>query len=191
MLSKFVPAAITLGLFGFLCVTPAFALSTADCSIKYKAAQAAGTVTGISLKDFRAAACGMDATMTSPLKAPDASATASAVTTAKPDTTTKPATTAKVDTTTKPAATAVNAEPTLATTENAPEPAAPTIAMPKGVVMPKSISSKYSSESAGKGRMHTCLDQYNVNKANNTLGGLKWVQKGGGYYSLCNQGLKS
>jgi|SRR5215470_5908412 len=57
-------------------------------------------------------------------------------------------------------------------------------------VFPSSISTKYSSESAGKARMHTCLDQYNANKAGNTNGGLKWIQKGGGYYSECNKRLK-
>ena len=58
-------------------------------------------------------------------------------------------------------------------------------------VFPSAVSSKYSSESAGKARMHTCLDQYNANKANNGNGGLKWIQKGGGYYSECNAKLKS
>ena len=57
-------------------------------------------------------------------------------------------------------------------------------------VFPTAISPKYSSESAGKARMHTCLDQYNANKAANANGGLKWIQKGGGYYSECNKQLK-
>ena len=57
-------------------------------------------------------------------------------------------------------------------------------------VFPTAISQKYSSESAGKARMHTCLDQYNANKATNANGGLKWIQKGGGYYSECNKHLK-
>ena len=52
------------------------------------------------------------------------------------------------------------------------------------------MSPKYSNESAGKARMHTCLDQYNANKAANGNGGLKWIQKGGGYYSECNKQLK-
>ena len=39
--------------------------------------------------------------------------------------------------------------------------------------------------------MHKCLDQYNANKATNTNGGLKWIMKGGGYYSECNKRLKS
>jgi hypothetical protein len=57
-------------------------------------------------------------------------------------------------------------------------------------VFPTAVSPKYSSESPGKARMHTCLDQYNNDKANSTLGGLKWIQKGGGYYSKCNKRLK-
>jgi hypothetical protein len=60
-----------------------------------------------------------------------------------------------------------------------------------GAVFPGSVSSKYSSESAGKARMHTCLDQYNANKAGNGNAGLHWIQKGGGYYSQCNTKLKS
>jgi hypothetical protein len=38
--------------------------------------------------------------------------------------------------------------------------------------------------------MHTCVDQYNANKATNGNGGLKWIQKGGGYYSECTKKLK-
>ena len=57
-------------------------------------------------------------------------------------------------------------------------------------VFPTAVSPKYSSESAGRARMHTCLDQYNANKASNGNGGLKWIEKGGGYYSECNKRLK-
>jgi hypothetical protein len=74
-----------------------------------------------------------------------------------------------------------------------PPPAKPEAAAPAGggnAVFPSAVSSKYSSESAGKARMHTCLDQYNANKANGGNGGLKWIQKGGGYYSECNKHLK-
>jgi hypothetical protein len=38
--------------------------------------------------------------------------------------------------------------------------------------------------------MHTCLDAYNAAKAGGTLGGTKWIEKGGGYYSACNARLK-
>jgi hypothetical protein len=37
--------------------------------------------------------------------------------------------------------------------------------------------------------MHTCLDQYKANKTSGGNGALKWVQKGGGYYSECNKRL--
>jgi hypothetical protein len=82
------------------------------------------------------------------------------------------------------------AEPdvTLATEE---EPAKPSMTAPKGVKFPTAVSTKYSSESPGKARMHTCVDAYHQNKDANTLNGLKWIQKGGGFYSLCNAKLKS
>jgi hypothetical protein len=57
-------------------------------------------------------------------------------------------------------------------------------------VFPTEINAKYAKESAGLGRRHTCLDQYNENKANNANGGLKWLAKGG-YYSQCNTKLKA
>jgi hypothetical protein len=52
------------------------------------------------------------------------------------------------------------------------------------------VDPKYSKETAGKGRMHTCVDQYNANKTTNANGGMKWIEKGGGYYSECNKKLK-
>jgi hypothetical protein len=71
----------------------------------------------------------------------------------------------------------------------APAPSAAPVSV-GNAVFPSAVSSKYSSDSAGKARMHTCLDQYNANKANNGNGGMKWIQKGGGYYSECNKHLK-
>ena len=73
--------------------------------------------------------------------------------------------------------------------KEAAAPAAP--AVPAGpAVYPSAVDPKYSKETAGKGRMHTCVDQYNANKTANANGGLKWIQKGGGYYSECNKKLK-
>jgi hypothetical protein len=89
-----------------------------------------------------------------------------------------------------PAAADTSTEPTVANTDNAPEPAASKLVAPKGVIFPKSIEAKYASESPGKGRMHTCLDQYKIDKSNNDLAGLTWIAKGGGYYSICNTMLK-
>jgi len=77
--------------------------------------------------------------------------------------------------------------------EAKPKAAAPAAApaLPSGpAIFPLAVNQKYAQESAGKARMHSCLDQYNANKATNANGGLKWIQKGGGYYSECNKRLK-
>jgi hypothetical protein len=60
----------------------------------------------------------------------------------------------------------------------------------KPAVFPTAIAPKYSSDKAAKGRMHTCVDQYKANKTTNANGGMKWVEKGGGYFSECNKRLK-
>jgi hypothetical protein len=134
--------------------TSAQALSSTECSVKYKAAKAAGTLNGMKWHDFQKAQCGSDATA-APAAAP-APATASA----------------------PPAAPAPKPAPT-------PAPAAV-----GNAVFPSAVDSKYSKESAGKARMETCLDQYRANKAGNGNGGLKWIQKGGGYWSECSKRLK-
>jgi hypothetical protein len=89
-----------------------------------------------------------------------------------------------------PAAAAPAAAP--AAPKEAKKEAAPAAApAPVGnAVFPSAVDPKYAKETAGKGRMHTCLDQYNANKAASGNGGLKWIQKGGGYYSECNKKLK-
>jgi hypothetical protein len=91
-------------------------------------------------------------------------------------------------------ATAAPAAAPAPTTASAPPAAAPkpapTPAAAGTAVFPSAVDSKYSKESAGKARMETCLDQYKANKAGNGNGGLKWIQKGGGYYSECNKRLK-
>ncbi|MFY9770871.1 MAG: hypothetical protein WBG18_18405 [Xanthobacteraceae bacterium] len=90
---------------------------------------------------------------------------------------------------------------TAAPAPTAAQPPAPTTTKPAAApmsapaatgnaVFPSAVSSKYSSEAAGKARMHTCLDQYRANKANNANAGLRWIEKGGGYYSECNKRLK-
>ena len=95
------------------------------------------------------------------------------------------------DATATPAA-APAAAPAPAPKEVAKKPeAAPASSMPVGnAVFPSAVDPKYASESAGKARMHTCVDQYKANKETNANGGLKWIQKGGGYYSECNKKLK-
>ena len=58
-------------------------------------------------------------------------------------------------------------------------------------MFPLAVSSKYATETPARARMHTCRDQYNVNKTTSSNGGLRWIQTGGGYYSQCNARLKS
>ena len=82
------------------------------------------------------------------------------------------------------------AAPTSTTTAPPARPASPPAAPIGNVVFPSAVAPKYSNESEGKARMRTCLDQYNANKAANGNGGMKWVEKGGGYYGECNKRLK-
>ena len=92
---------------------------------------------------------------------------------------------------------APTAAPTSTTTappksekKEAARPASPPAAPIGNAVFPSAVAPKYSNESEGKARMHTCLDQYNANKTANGNGGMKWIEKGGGYYSECNKRLK-
>lgn len=137
---------------------PAHALTPQECSAKYQAAKAAGTLGDQKWNDFRKAQCGADA----------AAAPAAATPAAAPKEARK------------------EAAPKEAAKKEASAPAAPS----GPAVYPTAVDSKYSKETAGKARMHTCVDQYNANKATNGNGGLKWIQKGGGYYSECSKRLK-
>ena len=80
------------------------------------------------------------------------------------------------------------AEPKQAKKEAAPAAAPTTPAGP--AIYPSVVDPKYAKETAGKARLHTCVDQYNANKTTNGNGGMKWIEKGGGYYSECNKKLK-
>jgi hypothetical protein len=82
-----------------------------------------------------------------------------------------------------------NCGPGASSAANAPT-AAGSAALSPGATFPQAVSPKYANEPAGKARLHTCLDQYRVNKTNNGNGGLRWIAKGGGYYSECNRRLK-
>jgi hypothetical protein len=57
-------------------------------------------------------------------------------------------------------------------------------------VFPSMIAPRYTGESPDKARMLTCADQFTANKATNANDGLKWIDKGGGYYSECVSRLK-
>jgi len=86
-----------------------------------------------------------------------------------------------------PAAAPAPAPATTAKKEAAPPPAP---AATGNAIFPSAVDPKYAKETAGKARMHTCVDQYNANKTTNGNGGMKWIEKGGGYYSECNKRLK-
>lgn len=59
-------------------------------------------------------------------------------------------------------------------------------------VFPTAISPKYAGKKdLDKARKETCADQFTANKATNTNGGLKWIEKDGGYYGECVSRLKS
>lgn len=89
------------------------------------------------------------------------------------------------------AAAAPAAAPAAPKAVEAKPAAAPAAPAPVGnAVFPSAVDPKYAKETAGKARMHTCVDQYNANKASNGNGGMKWIEKGGGYYSECNKKLK-
>ena len=161
--AKILAAIAASGLAAFAVTSQAHALTAQECSAKYQAAKTAGTLGDQKWNDFRKAQCGADATA-----APAAAAPAAA-----------------------PKETAKEAKKEAAPKEAAKKEAAAPAAAPSGpAVYPNAVDPKYSKETAGKARMHTCVDQYNANKATNANGGLKWIQKGGGYYSECTKKLK-
>jgi len=164
MQARLICATAAAGFAVFAASAPALALTTQECSAKYQAAKTGGTLNGQKWNDFRKANCGADATA-----APAAAATPAAA----------------------PAAAAPKEAKKEAAPKEAAKEAATAPAAPSGpAVFPNAVDPKYSKETAGKARMHTCVDQYNANKTTNGNGGLKWIQKGGGYYSECTKHLK-
>ena len=94
------------------------------------------------------------------------------------------------DATPAPTAAAPAAPAAPKETKQAKKEAAPAAAPAGPAVFPSAVDPKYSKETVAKQRFNTCVDQYNANKASNANGGMKWIQKGGGYYSECNKKLK-
>lgn len=72
----------------------------------------------------------------------------------------------------------------------APQPSPQAAPVAGAAVFPTAVDPQYASLSAGKQRMKTCSAQYQANKATNGNGGMKWIEKGGGYWSMCNKKLK-
>lgn len=181
-------------------------LTAKECSAKYQAAKAAGTLNGMKWNDFRKAECAAGASAAADTTKPATTKAAAAPAEGKGLTMTECSAkyqAAKTANTLKgqkwndfrkaecgAAASDDDSVPAPSEAKYTKEPAKPTTVAPKGVTFPSAISAKYASETPGKGRMHTCLDQYYALKDANALGGLKWIQKGGGFYSLCNAKLK-
>jgi len=140
----------------------ASALTMKECSTKYQEAKKDGTLAGANWKSFRAKECSASGATATTASAPAAA----------------------------PAPATSMAAPAASSAAPAHKPVA-AAATPGSAIFPSAVDPKYSKESAGKARMHTCLDQYKTNKAGSGNGGLRWIQKGGGYYSECNTKLKA
>jgi hypothetical protein len=145
------------------------------CNAEWKAMKDAGTVGDKKYADFRKECLTRHA---NPEAAP-----APGATTAEPPA--SPGTAAAPPPASAPPPSAHAAAPHTASPV---APAAP--AAPGQAVFPTAVSPKYASETAGRARWHTCLDQYHANKATGGNGGLNWIQKGGGYWSECTKRLK-
>ena len=159
------------------------------CSEKYQAAKAAGTLAGEAWPQFYSK-CTAEA-KGSPPAAPAAVAPAPGTCARRPRC--RRAATPGPAPAPAPvvAAPAVTPPPVNPLKKPATKPVAPAVAATPGTaVYPSAISPAHASEKPGIARRKTCLDQYNANKATNANGGLKWVQKGGGYYSECTKRLK-
>lgn len=170
MLSRLSLAAV---LAAGLASVPAHAMTAKECHAAFQSAKKGGTLNGQSYKAFKAASCGSE--------------TAEAA----PATTSAPATAATAPTTTAPVTTGKANPPDSSVAGTKAPIASKSAPVTSGnVVFPTAVSSQFSSLSAGKARMKTCVAQYNANKANGGNGSLKWIQKGGGYWSQCNSRLK-
>ncbi len=168
MVRSFVSVALLGAAFG-IASSPASALTVTECSAKYQAAKQAGTLNGQKWNDFRKAECGTNA-------APSATPAAAPAGSTVPN--------PMAPGGNKAAAPAPSAAPSPAPSATAPKPAPAAVGM---AAFPAKVDPKYASEPAGKQRMHTCLDSYKAAKAAGTLGDLKWIQKGGGYYRRVQQ----
>jgi hypothetical protein len=178
-------------------------LTAKECSTKYQAAKAAGTLNGMKWNDFRKTECAAGAAAAAePAKATTKAADAGkgvsmADCSAKYQAAKTGGTLGSMkwnDFRKSECSAAAADDETVPAPDEAKytsDPETPTVTAPEGVRFPTAISKKFATETPAKGRMHTCLEQYYANKDANALGGLKWIQKGGGFYSLCNARLKS
>ncbi|NEW88974.1 hypothetical protein DU475_17110 [Rhodopseudomonas sp. WA056] len=155
--------------------TPAQAMTAQECSAKYQAAKADGTLDGQGWNDFRKAHCGA-AAASGDSAAAEAKPSDAKPANAKPET--KPDAKSDAKSGAKPES-----------KSRAKAAAAPAVQQGPAVY-PTAIDAKFAQEKPTRARLHTCAQQWKANKAANTTGGLRWIQKGGGYWSECNKRLK-
>ncbi|MFT8551009.1 hypothetical protein [Acetobacter okinawensis] len=160
-------AALLLGCATALSLPSAHAMTVKECHEKFKEAKTANTLKGQSFKEFKASSCDTAVQAPAPATAAATAAPAAAKTATKPE-----------------AAASAEAE------KPAKQTAAATAALATNATLPTAVAAQYAKLAPGKARMKTCLDQYNANKTSNANAGLKWIEKGGGYYSVCNKHLK-
>jgi hypothetical protein len=185
-------------------------LSAKDCSALYQNAKAADALGGMKWNDFRKAKCAGDAAAAAePAALPKAAADAAMAPAGHlsvQDCSAKYQNAKSAGTLngmkwndfrkSECAADSQDAPDAIDASNDAtaPDPVEPalvsTASAPKGVKFPRSVSADYSDQSEGRARMHTCVDAYHANKDAGTLNGMKWIQKGGGFYSVCNAKLK-
>lgn len=71
------------------------------------------------------------------------------------------------------------------------KPADKKVAAPANpAVFPSAVDPKYIHELGTLGRMRTCADQFTANKATNSNGGMRWIDRTGGYYLECTKRIK-
>jgi hypothetical protein len=158
-------ALIGLGSFGSAARAEESALK--QCADKWQAAKSAGATGGLTYLQF-SSKCRADLKAAPAAAAPDAAPAA--------------------PTAAAPAAPAEAAPARRSAPAKAAIPAEPAAA--GSAVLPGAINPAYSNLKPGDARRKTCSEQYEANKATGGNAGLKWTQKGGGYYSICNAKLK-
>lgn len=207
---------LALGCAFLFATAPASALGLKDCSDKYSAAKSKKTFAEFQKSDCGPDAKPVAAPAVKPADAKPAAKAADTKPAAKPADTkpaaatapaAKPADAKPAATTASPAATAADKKAAdkaaakaaraekrkadaaaKAAAKPAAAAAAATPASP--AVYPSAIAEEFKTKKPHKARFATCLKQYKANKATKANGGMKWIQKGGGYYASCNKKLK-
>lgn len=149
------------------------AMSLKECSTRYQAAKKAGLLNNRNWTEFRKAECPAD----TPSSATSEKAEAPAA---------KPTTTTANDKKPVPEINGKTDQAILASSASSAGNSASLTAE-----MPTAIDQKYATETPARGRLHTCADAYQAQKKAGSLNGLRWIQQGGGFYSLCTRKIKA